>query len=114
MEAIHIKGKPVTLNIMPYCTPLAASQSFLDVIGSVNGGFFGGERQLQFLLGRARLIVDKSIGEEIRDEIRVEFVQLYTFDLLILFAASNLLPNSFLGEGLVPRLLQVLRVLLSH
>ncbi len=51
--------------------------------------------QLQFLLGRARLLVEPSFGVEARFEISFEFFQISTFDFLILLAASNRLPNTF-------------------
>ena len=52
------------------------------------------QRQLQLLLGRARLLVKPSFGKEAGIETCFKFLQLHTLDLLILFTACNL-PNSF-------------------
>ena len=76
-------------------TPLAVSQSFSNVTGAVNQGFLEDINYFSFFLGGLGSL--SSLGNEAEIEIRFEFLQLHTFDLLIhaLFTAHNLLPNSF-------------------
>ena len=55
---------------------------------------FGGQRQLLFLLGRARLL-SHPLGEKLGSRHASSSSKFHILGLLIFFAACNLLPNSF-------------------